>query len=64
MLKCDFNKVALQQPCRSVISIKLLCNFIEVTLWYGCSPVNLVHIFKIPFPENTPGGLHLGDETG
>ena len=35
-------------PRRSVISIKLLCNFIEITLQHGCSPVNLLHIFKIP----------------
>ena len=34
---------------RSVISVKLLCNFIEITLRHGCSPVNLLHIFKTPF---------------
>ena len=33
----------------------LSCNFIEITLRYGCSPVNLVHNFKTPFPKNTPG---------
>ena len=32
--KCDFNKVAL------------LCNFIEIALRHGCSPVNLLHIFR------------------
>ena len=26
------------------ICSKLLCNFIEITLWHGCSPVNLLHI--------------------
>ena len=31
-----------QQPCRSTISIKLLCNFIEITLRHGCSPVKKV----------------------
>ena len=24
-----------------------------------CSPVNLQHIFRIPFPKNTPGRLLL-----
>ena len=43
--KCDFNKVA--------------CNFIEITLRLGCSPVNLLHIFRTPFPKNTPRWLLL-----
>ena len=33
-----------EHPCQSVISIKLLCNFIEITLRHGCPPVNLLHI--------------------
>ena len=45
--------------CRGVISIKLLCNFIEITLRYGCSPVHLVHNFRAFFPNNTSEGLHL-----
>ena len=45
MLKCDFNKVA--------------SNLIEITLWYGCSPVNLLHIFRTSFPRNTIEGLRL-----
>ena len=36
---------------------KLICNFIEVSLWHGCSPVNWLHIFRTPFPKNTYGGL-------
>ena len=48
-----------EQPCRSVISIKLLCNFIEITLRRGCSPVNLLHIFRPPFPGNASGRLLL-----
>ena len=28
---------------------KFLCNFIEIALRHGCSPVNLLHIFKTPF---------------
>ena len=39
MLKCDFNKVALQS------------NFVEITLQHGFSPVNLLHIFRIPLPK-------------
>ena len=37
MPKCDFN------------SIKLLCNFIQITLWHGCSPVNLLRMFRTSF---------------
>ena len=48
-----------EHPCRSVISIKLLWNFIEVARRHGCSPVNLLHIFRTPFPKNTPGRLLL-----
>ena len=45
MPKCDFNKVA--------------SNFIKITLWHGCSPVYLMHIFRILFPKKTSGGLFL-----
>ena len=48
-----------EHPCRSAISIKLQSNFIEITLRHGCSPVNLLHIFKTPFLKNTSGGLLL-----
>ena len=48
-----------EHPYRSEISIKLLCNFIEVILRHGCSPVNLLYIFKTPFLKNTPGRLLL-----
>ena len=37
----------------------LLCNFIEIALQNGCSPVNLLHIFRTPFPKNTSGWLLL-----
>ena len=49
------SKFTGEHPCRSVISIKLLCNFIEIALWYRCSPVNLLHIFRAPFSLNTSG---------
>ena len=39
-----------------LILIKLL---IQITLRHGCSPVNLLHIFRTPFLKNTPGRLLL-----
>ena len=44
-----YNKFTREHPCRSLISIKLLCNFIEIALQHGCSPVNLLHIFRSTF---------------
>ena len=48
-----------EHPCRSVISIKLLCNFVEIKPRYGCSPVNFMPIFRAPFSKNIYGGLLL-----
>ena len=31
----------------------LHCNFVEITLWHGCSPVNLLDIFRRPSYKNT-----------
>ena len=45
MPKCDFDKVGSK--------------FIEITLRHGCSHVNLLHIFRKPYPRNTSGGLLL-----
>ena len=53
------SKFTREHPCRSVVSITLLCNLIEITLRHGCSPVNLLHIFRTPFPRNTSGWLLL-----
>ena len=50
------NKFTGQHPCRSVFSIKLQSNFIEITIWHGCSAVNLLHIFRTPFLMNIFGG--------
>ena len=36
--------------------IKLQGNFIEIALWHGCSPVNLLHIFRKPYSKNTSRG--------
>ena len=46
-----------EHSCRSAISIKLQSNFIEIALEHGCSPVNLLQIFRTPFPRNTSGWL-------
>ena len=48
-----------KHPCQSVISIKLQSNFIEITLRHESSPVNLLHIFRTPFPKNTSARLLL-----
>ena len=53
------SKFTGEQPCRSVITINFQSNFIEITLWHGCSPVNLLHIFRTLFSRNTSGGLLL-----
>ena len=53
------SKFTGKHSCRSVTSITLFCKFIETTLWRVCSPVNLLHIFRISFYKNTSGGLLL-----
>ena len=53
------SKFTGQHPWRSMISIKLQSNFIEITLRYGCSPVNLLHVFRTLFSKNTFRWLHL-----
>ena len=48
-----------------MISIKLLCNFVEISLRHGCSPVNLLHIFRTNFTRNTSGRLqYRGPDLG
>ena len=53
------NKFTGEHPCRSAISKKLPSNVIEITLWYGCSPVDLLHNFRTSFYKNTYGELLL-----
>ena len=53
------SKFTGKHPCRTAISIKLQGNFIEIELRHGCSPVNLLHIFRTPFPTNISKGLLL-----
>ena len=55
MPKCDFNKVAMKCDFNKVA----FSNFIETALRHGCYPVNLLHIFRTPFPENTSVWLLL-----
>ena len=50
------SKFTEEHPCRSVISIKFKSNFIEIAHRH---PVNLLHIFRKPFPRNTSGRLLL-----
>ena len=48
------SKFIREHPCRSAISMKL-----QSTLRHGSSPVNLLHIFRMPFPKNTSEWLLL-----
>ena len=52
-----------EHPCQSGISVKLFGNFIEIALRHGCSPVNVLHIFRTLFYKNTYGGLLLESHT-
>ena len=54
------SKFTGNHPCRSVISISLSYNIIESTLRHGCSPVNLLDIFREAFLKNSSGRLLLG----
>ena len=65
LLKFYFNKVTvlqlathLKDDC-SVDTFLLKCNFIEIALRHGYSPVNLLHILRTPFYKNTSGELLL-----
>ena len=48
-----WSKFTGEHPYWSVISIKLQSKFIVITLQHGCSPVNLLHIFRTRFLKNT-----------
>ena len=47
------------KKCSENVQKNLQSNFIEITLWYWCSPVNLLHIFKTSFYKVTSGQLLL-----
>ena len=50
------SKFTGEHPYQRLISKS---NFIEITLRHGCSPVNLLHIFRKPFSRNTSEWLLL-----
>ena len=54
------SKFTREQPSQNVISLGLLCNFLKIMFVHGCSPVNLLHIFRTLFSKNTSGRLLLG----
>ena len=62
LLNLDSNKKQ-KQPPRGVLkkwcSENMQSNFIEIALRHECSPVNLVHIFRTLFPNNTSRRLLL-----
>ena len=55
----NMQQIYRRTPWHSVISIKLQSNFIEIKFWRGCSPVNLLHIFRKSFSQNTSKRLLL-----
>ena len=53
------SKFTGEHPYRSTILMKLQSNFIDIVLRHGCSPVNLLHIFRTPSSRNTSARLLL-----
>ena len=51
------SKFTGEHSCQSAISVNLQSSFIEIALRHGCSPVNLLHIFRTPFSKSTSGWL-------
>ena len=51
------SKFTGEHPCRSVVSLKLQSNFIEIAPKHF--PVNMLHIFRTPFAKTTSGRLLL-----
>ena len=51
------SKFTGKQPRWSAISIKLQSIFIQFTVQHGCSPVNLLHIFRAFCPSTSGGPL-------
>ena len=65
-MRCSENMQDLYRctsiPKRSVISIKLQSNFMEIKFWYGCSLVLLLHIFTTPPSKYTSLGMFLSPQ--
>ena len=55
------SKDVLRKGCSENMQ-QIYSNFIEIALRHGCSPVNLLHIFRTPFPKNISEGLLLNSE--
>ena len=53
------SKFAGEHSCRSAISIKLLCSFIEITLRHGCSAVNWLIFSEHLFYKSSYGVMFL-----
>ena len=53
--RCSYKKVFWKYAA----NVQLLCNFIEITLRHGCSPIKLLHFFRTSFPKNISRGLLL-----
>ena len=50
---CPINQLVIQkQPPRGVFKKRCTENMQQIYR-HGCSPVNLLHIFRTPFPSNT-----------
>ena len=52
------SKDVLRKGCSENMQ-QIYSNFIEIALRHGCFPVNLLHIFRTPFPKNISEGPHL-----
>ena len=61
--RCSYKKVFWKYLANLLenthVEVWYQSSFIEITLRHGCSPLNLQHFFRAPFPKNTFGGLHL-----
>ena len=57
----DMQQIYRRTPMRKCDINEAVSNFIEIALRHGCSPVNLLHIFRTLFPRNTSGRLLLSD---
>ena len=53
------SKFTGEHPCRSVMSMIWKWTLLRHIYRHGCSPVNLLHIFRALFLEDTFGGLLL-----
>ena len=53
----NVQQIYIEYSCQSVISIKLLCKFIETKLWHEWSPVNLLYILQNTFLQKHFWGI-------